>query len=238
MLERRSTKTTFLAFGLCLMTAPLLGAGAAAGARQAGPYTLTSSEAPLPEGLREPIVAHVRDEALRVLGPDGEALMDLWFAREIPGPTAPDSHPAVRYSDLAEGVVLAVMQLHREHRDFRDQAVPAGAYVVRYLRQPDDGDHLGETTYRDFGVLTSVAGARSAAPQRFDVTLGQALQLNTHPLVWGLWPGDWVTTSELPGIASYEADKWAVKLPLPRSEGDPLMLAMVVVGNERIYDLP
>ena len=47
-----------------------------------------------------------------------------------------------------------------------------------------------------------------------------------------------MATSELPGIASHEADKWAVKLALPRTEGDPLMLAMVVVGNERIYDRP
>jgi len=235
MFDRVSRIAVLLAPGVCLFAASVLFAEAPAPERQDGGYTLTASDSPLPEGLHEAVVEHVRKQALTVVGPDGEPLMDLWFAREIPGPVAPSSHPAVKYPDLSEGVVLAVMRLHRGHRDFRDQAVPAGTYVVRYLRQPDDGDHLGETTFRDFGALTSIAAARSAGPQSFDATLDLALQLNTHPLVWGLWPGDSVVTPELPGIASYEADKWAVKLSMPRTEGDPLMLAMVVVGSERIY---
>ena len=202
----------------------------------AGAYTLNTTDTPPPEGLHASIAEHVRGQALTVVEPDGELLMELWFAREIPGATAPSAHPAVKYPRLPEGVVLAVMRLHHEHRDFRDQAVPPGTYVVRYLRQPDDGDHLGETTFRDFAVLTTVAAAQSPDPQHFEVTLGQALQLNTHPLVWGLWPGSYVVTPELPGIASHEADKWAVKVQIPRSDDNPLVLAMVVVGNERIYD--
>ena len=121
------------------------------------------------------------------------------------------------------------------HGHFRDQSVPAGVYVARYLRQPDDGNHLGETSYRDFAVLVP-ASARSAGPQRFDVTLGQALQLNTHPLVWGLWPADLLNVPEEPGIGAIDDEKWAVKLSVPREDGDPLRLAFVVVGHERHYD--
>jgi len=236
MFDRAPKIAGLLATGVCLIAASVLFAAVPAPGRQAFGYTLTTTPGPRPEGLGEPVAEHVREEGLTVIGPDGEPLMDLWFARQIPGPKVSSSHPGVMYANLPEGVVLAVMRLHRVHRDFRDQAVPAGTYVVRYLRQPDDGDHLGETTFRDFGALTRIDAARSVGPQDFEVTLEQALQLNTHPLVWGLWPGDYVVTPGLPAIASYEAGKWAVKLPLLRTEGDPLMLAMVVVGSERIYD--
>ena len=107
--------------------------------------------------------------------------------------------------------------------------------MARYLRQPDDGNHLGETSYRDFAVLVP-ATARSAGPQRFDATLGQALQLNTHPFVWGLWPASYVTPATEPGISMADADKWALKLTLPREDGDSLTLAMIFVGHERHYD--
>jgi len=202
--------------------------------RGAMDYKLATTDTPPPGELNEAILEHVADRGLTVSTADDEPIMDLWFARQLPEPDSPPVDPAVAYGSLQEGVVLAVMRLHREHRDFRDQSVPAGTYVVRYLRQPDDGNHIGETTYRDFAVLVS-ATARSAGPQRFDVTLGRALQLNTHPFVWGLWPADYVPATEQPGIASFEPDKWAVKLSMPRADGSTQALALVVVGNERHY---
>jgi len=213
-------------------TAVLLLAIPASGIAQ--DYTLGQTADGPPADLSDAIRAYVSEAALTVSAADGDAIMDIWFARQLPAPGTPPIDPAVSYGAMNEGVVLAVMRLHREHRDFRDQSVPPGTYVVRYLRQPDDGNHLGETTYRDFAVLVP-ATARSVAPQSFDVTLGQALQLNTHPFTWGLWPAGYVVAAEDPGLASFEPDKWAVKLSLPRADGSTQPLAMVVVGNERHY---
>lgn len=197
-------------------------------------YKLTVTEEAPPGELDEALRAHVADSALTVSTAADEPIMDIWFAEELPAPDSPPVDPAVAYGSLNEGVVLAVMRFHREHRDFRDQSVPAGTYVARYLRQPNDGNHLGETTYRDFAVLVPPTTG-SPGPQRFDVTLGQALQLNTHPFVWGLWPADFVSVAAEPGIASFDADKWAVKLSLPRADGSTLTIALTVVGNERHY---
>jgi hypothetical protein len=55
-------------------------------------------------------------------------------------------------------------------------------------------------------------------------------------LVWGLWPANFVTSAEQPGIGRVDDDKWAVKLTLPREDGSSLPLALVVVGHERHYD--
>lgn len=188
-----------------------------------------------PDGIDDDLRPALHEEALTITGPDDEAVIDLWFVRRLPAPSTPPGHPLVNYGTLPEGSLLGVMRLHREHRDFRDQSVPPGVYAVRYLRQPVDGKHLGETTYRDFAVLVPAPTASSPEPQRFDVTLGQALQLNTHPFVWGLWPADYVMAAEQPGIASIDGDKWAIKLQLPRADGGSQPLALVVVGNERHY---
>lgn len=220
--------------GAVLLAASLPGDTAVEPIRgQADAYEVSAADMPLPEGLSAAIAAHVQDTALTVSSAVEGPLMDLWFAKQLPAGEVAPPDPAVTYGTLSEGVVLAVMRLHRDHRDFRDQSVPAGTYVVRYLRQPDDGNHLGETTYRDFAVLVP-ATARTAGPQRFDVTLGQALQLNTHPFVWGLWPA--VTPATEPGIAPVDDDKWALELTIPREDGDSLKLALVFEGNERHYD--
>jgi len=188
-----------------------------------------------PEGISDDLRPELREEALTITGPDDEPVIDLWFVRLLPPPATPPGHPLVNYGTLPEGSLLGIMQVHREHRDFRDQPVPAGVYAVRYLRQPVDGKHLGETTYRDFAVLVPAPTASSPGAQRFDVTLGQALQLNTHPFVWGLWPSSRVSTPEVPGVANYESDRWALRVDIPRDEGDPLAMALVVAGNEKSF---
>lgn len=198
-------------------------------------YAVRSRPEPPPEGISDGLRPALREEALTITGPEGDPVLDLWLVRELPPAATPPGHPLVNYGTLPEGSVLGIMRVHREHRDFRDQPVPAGVYVMRYLRQPVDGKHLGETTYRDFAVLVPAGSASAAGPQRFDVTLGQALQLNTHPFVWGLWPAGHVSAPEIPGVANYESDKWALRVDIPRQEGDPLAIALVVAGNERSY---
>lgn len=196
-------------------------------------YQLTITEAAPPDGITAAIAEHVQGKSLNVLTAGGEPIMDIWFARELPAPTDPDPHPGIAFGTLNEGVVLAVMRLHREHHDYRDQPVGPGVYVARYLRQPDDGNHLGETTYRDFAVLVRPS-TDSPAPQGFQETLDQALELNLHPFAWGLWPQDQVP-GEVPGIASFQPDKWAVKINLARADGSSLPIAFVVAGNEWHY---
>ena len=241
---RRSTKrrlsdrylraVLFLTATVGLVFTSAMGHTASFTIRNQDSYRLTITDGGPPESLENSIAQYVEDRSLTVLNGDNEPLMDLWFARQLPSPTDPNTHPGVAYSTLNEGVVLAVMRLHQEHNDFRDQPVGAGIYLVRYLRQPDDGNHLGETTYRDYAVLTTPK-ADSVGPQGFEETLNQALDLNLHPFAWGLWPANEVVTESEPGIAAFQPDKWAVKLSLPREDGSSITIAMVVAGNEWHY---
>lgn len=226
------TALAALAVAAAITTAPPLAGAVSSNAPDE--YRLTVTDAPPPAEVTAPIAAHVQDRSFNVLRADGEPIMDIWFARELPAPASPDPHPGVAYGTFNEGMVLAVMRLHREHHDYRDQAVGPGVYVARYLRQPDDGNHLGETAYRDFAVLVRPT-TDSPGPQGFQETLDQALELNLHPFVWGLWPADQVVTTEVPGIASFQPDKWAIKLRLSRADGSNVTVAFVVAGNEWHY---
>jgi len=224
----------FLTATVVLVSTSAMGHTASFTIRNQDSYKLTITDGGPPESLENSIAQYVEDQSLTVLNGDNEPLMDLWFARQLPAPTDPNTHPGVAYSTLNEGVVLAVMRLHQEHNDFRDQPVGAGIYLARYLRQPDDGNHLGETTYRDYAVLTTPK-ADSVGPQGFEETLDQALDLNLHPFAWGLWPVNEVVTESEPGIAAFQPDKWAVKLSLSREDGSSITIAMVVAGNEWHY---
>ena len=232
--DRYLRAVLFLAATVVLVSTSAMGHTASFTIRNQDSYRLTITDGGPPESLENSIAQYVEDQSLTVLNGDNEPLMDLWFARQLPAPTDPNTHPGVAYSTLNEGVVLAVMRLHQEHNDFRDQPVGAGIYLARYLRQPDDGNHLGETTYRDYAVLTTPK-ADSVGPQGFEETLNQALDLNLHPFAWGLWPANEVVTESEPGIAAFQPDKWAVKLSLPREDGSSITIAMVVAGNEWHY---
>lgn len=235
IIARGSTAARWAPILVALLLSASGALGAAPVAAAAGDYAVEARETALPEGLADELLAALSPTALTVLRPDGEPLMDLWFVGSLPAPTSPPPDPAVNYGSVPEGAVLGVMRLHAEHRDYRDQAVPAGVYVMRYLQQPADGNHLGETTFRDFAVLVPTSTVSSAQPQDFVQTLEQALGLNTHPLVWGLWPADLVVAPTVPGIVNFEPDKWGLRVDLPRKEGDTVQVALVVVGNERSF---
>ena len=93
-----------------LVSASAMGHTASFTIRNQDSYKLTITDASPPESLENSIAQYVEDQSLTVLNGDNEPLMDLWFARQLPAPTDPNTHPGVAYSTLNEGVVLAVMR--------------------------------------------------------------------------------------------------------------------------------
>src|SRR5271167_4564659 len=89
----------------------------------------------------------VEDKGYRVTLDDGWTA-EFWFAKQLK--TATKDGPGALYPELANAEFVGVVSLPKGMTDFRGQAIPAGAYTLRYQLLPQDGNHLGVAPNPDF----------------------------------------------------------------------------------------
>ncbi len=192
-------------------------------------FSLRADAAAL-EALPDAIAAVLDGDALTLVDGD-EDVLTVRLISQLPPSTGESARGFLRYPMIEIGSLLGVMQVHREHDDYRGQSVPPGLYGVRYLQQSLDGAHAGMTFFRDFAALVPLDDSTIAEPISQDDGLDAALELNTHAFVWGLWPASDVSATELPALGRVD-DLWVLRVDLPQSGEAPLAFGLVVVGGE------
>ena len=130
------------------------------------PATLSVATAKPPEEVAEPIRASLDDKVLK-LSSGGKPFFEFWFRKALPLSTQP-ADGMLAPETLTEGAVLGVLRVDENRRDFRDEELPKGIYVIRLGLQPEDGNHQGSAPSRTFRPVDSCEAryqARSAATQ-------------------------------------------------------------------------
>lgn len=210
--------------------------GSSAAAQE--PYTVEPlAEAP-PEGLPAAIRATLETKGLRVVGSDGKALAEVWVRKDVPA-TAKPAGPAgaVQFPALAEGTLFGALRFVGEGYDYRDQAIAPGLYTLRYGLQPVNGDHLGVSPFRDYGLLLPAEKDTDPAPIGRDPLEERSAEAagTSHPAVLMLLAAE-KPAGDPPAIVHDEAKQtWAVPLTLPlkvadASESVAVPALLVVVG--------
>jgi hypothetical protein len=115
------------------------------------PTTLSVDTTKPPEEVAEPIRASLGDKALR-LSTGGKPFFEFWFRKELPLATQP-ADGTLAPETLVEGAVLGVLRVDENRRDFRDEELPKGIYIIRLGLQPEDGNHQGSAPSRTFALL-------------------------------------------------------------------------------------
>src|SRR5436190_6288762 len=105
------------------------------------PATLSVATSKPPEEVAEPIRASLDDKVLK-LSSGGKPFFEFWFRKALPLATQPADGMLVPET-LTEGAVLGVLRVDENRRDFRDEELPKGIYVIRLRLQPEDGNHQG-----------------------------------------------------------------------------------------------
>jgi hypothetical protein len=105
-------------------------------------------------GASDELKHAVEDKGYRVTLDDGWSA-DFWFARQLK--TATKEVPGALYPELANAEFLGVVNLPKGMSDFRGQAIPAGAYTLRYQLLPQDGNHMGVSPNPDFLLAIPIA---------------------------------------------------------------------------------
>lgn len=194
-------------------------------------YKSAAGTAPVPGEISAPVRALLSPASISVTGPSGP-LCEIWLRAAIPSAAQPATALGVSYGQLVDGSIVGAIHFDAAVKDFRNQTVQPGTYVLRYALQPVDGNHQGVSDYRDFLLLTPAAADTAAANLADNdlYVLSRKASGAGHPSVWSLVPADDAPTS-LPGIVHDTSNDFWVLYVNAVVGSSPTKLGLVIVGH-------
>jgi hypothetical protein len=192
----------------------------------------------VPPEVPEPFAKLLAADGVRVVAPDSKPRAELWWRAALPlEPKATDGFDLGR---VANGTFVAILRAPGNTSDYRDQAIEAGVYALRYFHQPADANHLGTSDSPDFLVLTSLKEEKSPDPVTTKeklLELSVPISPSDHALVL------YVTKASDPApkdgaarvVKRSDHDEWALEVTLTAqataAAAESLRIALVVEGH-------
>lgn len=186
-----------------------------------------------------PVPAEISSAIRGVLSPvsvsvtsAGSPYCEIWLRSSIPASGSGNAPLGVNYAQFVDGEVVGAIHFDVAVKDFRNQPVKAGTYVMRYGLQPVDGNHQGVSDFRDFLLLTPPEQDATAANLSDNdmYALSRKATTSGHPSVWSLLPTDGAPTL-LPGTKQdTNEDFWAVYFKAAAGSS-PLTVGLVISGH-------
>jgi hypothetical protein len=123
----------------------------------------------------------------------GAATLDIWLVQKLER-----SAGGSGWTNVESGTLVGAMRVSGDFKEIRGKAVKPGVYTVRYGLQPQNGDHLGISTFRDFVLLSPAALDKDPKALGFDgvVALSKEVIGTAHPASLSLDPPE-----DAPGAA-------------------------------------
>lgn len=179
---------------------------------------------PLPTDLAAPIAAKIAPGGIRATV--GANTLTFWWVKDLPMKSSPAS-----WSDVPEGTLVGAVKIEKDSRDTRGRVIKAGAYTLRYGIQPQNGDHLGVSPFREFLLLSPAKQDADPAPPTHDglVDLSKQTIGGSHPAVWSLDPPV-ATDAALTVHANTELELKALVMEVPIA-GGMLRFGLVLIGK-------
>ena len=180
------------------------------------------------QGASESVRKALEPKGYRVMLPDGTAVCEIWFRSAIPAGKSDGS--AAAYATLGESSLVGVINFTNDTRDFRGQAIKAGAYTLRHALHPADGNHLGISQVRDFLLLIPVSLDQNAdAEYKFEELAKMSAKASgtNHPGVISLVLPE---SKPAPTLIENEHGHLVLMTKIKSQSGADLPIAIVVKG--------
>ncbi|MEX2301270.1 MAG: hypothetical protein WD733_10055 [Bryobacterales bacterium] len=177
----------------------------------------------LPDGVADNVKSLLRAEGVTVKS-GAKVAVEIW-AREKPFEAPPTNGFGIRMETLPEGGMIALVRFPEGASDFREQAIPPGIYTLRFGLHPEDGNHMGVASSRDFALLTPVDKDPDPAkvfPFKELIELTKQVG-NPHPTIVRL---EMAESSETPHLWEQDSEHWVLDLDIA---GEPV--GFVVHGH-------
>ncbi len=146
----------------------------------------------LPATLAEPIRKLLDPEALVVRNADA-VVMRVWFRTEIPAKANEEQiKNGISYREIPEGTLVGAIEFPTKFTDYRKQELAAGVYTMRFVVQPDIGDHTGVSPHPDFCLLCSAAEDKDEEliEKKKLIEISSKVNEGRHPAVLLMWPNN------------------------------------------------
>jgi hypothetical protein len=174
-----------------------------------------------PAELSGTIAAQLQPAARAVVGP---ATLDVWWvqalAAEGPG-----------WSNVENGTLVGAMRVTGPFKEIRGKVVAPGVYTLRFGMQPQNGDHLGISPFREFVVLSPAAIDTDPKVLGFDgvVALSKQVIGTSHPANLSLDPPE-----DAPGavLSTYQNESGhdGIVFQIPRKPAGTIKFGLIVSG--------
>jgi hypothetical protein len=115
----------------------------------------------------------------------GAATLDIWLAQKLER-----TADGPGWSNVESGTLIGAIRVSGEFKEIRGKVVKPGVYTLRYGLQPQNGDHLGISTFREFVLLSPAALDKDPKVLGFDgvVALSKEVIGTAHPASLSLDP--------------------------------------------------
>jgi hypothetical protein len=128
----------------------------------------------------------------------GGATLDIWWVQSLGG-------EGPGWSGVDSGTLVGAMRVTGPYKEIRGKVVAPGVYTLRYGLQPQNGDHLGISPFRDFLVISPAGTDTDPKVLGFDgvVALSKEVIGTSHPAGMSLDPPE-----DAPGavLSTYKND--------------------------------
>lgn len=142
---------------------------------------------PLPNDLAAPIASLLTagDGARVTL--DKSTILEFWWVKGLP---LKSGAKAASWADVDEGTLVGAIRVSADFRDIRGRVVKPGTYTLRYGIQPQNGDHLGTSPFREFLLLSPAALDKEPPPLGHEGTVDISKRTigGSHPAVLSIDP--------------------------------------------------
>jgi hypothetical protein len=180
----------------------------------------TKLEAPAPDDLAAPIRS-LLTPAAKVTA--GAATLEVWVVSALPG-------GGTDWSGVAEGAIVGALRVGGTFKEIRGKTVKPGVYTLRFGLQPQNGDHLGASPFREYLLLSPAAVDMDAKPLGFDGTVALSKQTlgASHPAALSLDPP--VATGAPLSIVTNELEHKGVVIEVKAAAGGTRRFGLILVG--------
>jgi hypothetical protein len=183
----------------------------------------------LPNEIAHDIAGLLQPQALQVVQGD-KPVLEMWLVKEVLLQSKPAS-PATALDAVKQASILGAVSVPAARRDYRDDELAAGVYIMRFALQPQDGNHSGSAEFPYFGVL--VPAKLDTKPDGIkdykELMKASSKETSTdHPMVVSLRP---VTSAEGPAVklSTPAPEHKAVRVKVPAKGADTKEIAFEIV---------
>jgi hypothetical protein len=168
---------------------------------------------------------------VRVVVAKGNVTLDFWWVTGLPLPEG----VAPSWAALEEGTLVGAVSITPAYRDIRGRVIKPGVYTLRYGIQPQNGDHIGVSPFREFLLISPAAVDTDPAPLGHDGTIELSKQAigGSHPGVLSIDPPSAGGVSLELHKTELGHDAVIVEVPTMRDgkPAGPLKFGVVVMGR-------